>query len=47
MEFYWRKKDKEMENLFEKVKGSGMDDESDKLNKKKSGTTIQDCFKLF
>ena len=40
MELYWRKKEKEVSNLFEDVKEASK-------SKSKAETTLQDCFRLF
>lgn len=47
MELYWRKNDKDIEKKFDQLKANGKGDSDDKDSKKKSGTTIQQCFKLF
>jgi ubiquitin C-terminal hydrolase len=46
MEFYWRKNDKEIEKKFDDLKVNS-NEEGDKVAKKKAGTSIYDCFKLF
>ena len=46
MELYWRKNDKEIEKKLDDIK-SNNNGSLEKESKKKTGTTIQDCFKLF